>query len=158
MIERLLPRTADNHYRGHPLALWLFIPITLVTLARSLIHILRFDGGAQSIATIPLDQYSGEAAQTIVSIFGMWGLSQLLLGAVFALVLFRYRSLLPLMYLLFVAEWSGRLLIGLWKPVATVGQAPGAVGNLILPWIGVGLLILSMRGRTREVEGDSAKR
>ena len=74
MLERLLPKTIDNRYRGHPLALWVFVPITVITLVRSLIHMFRADGGAQSIATIPLDSYPEAAAVAGVVIFALWGL------------------------------------------------------------------------------------
>lgn len=46
MINRILPARIDNHYRGHRLALWLFVPITLQTVGVSLTHILKADGGA----------------------------------------------------------------------------------------------------------------
>ena len=145
MLERLFPRSADNDYRGSALALWAFYPITAVTIVRSLIHVFRHDGGAQSIATIPLDAYTPEGASTVILIFALWGLSQLLVGFVYAVVLWRYRSLLPLMYLLFVVEWTGRLALGYWKPIETEQTAPGAVGNLIFPVVGVILLWLSLR-------------
>ena len=57
-IRHIFPKTIDNNYRGNAISLILFIPITVVTVARSLIHIYAEDGGAQSIATIPLDSYS----------------------------------------------------------------------------------------------------
>ncbi|MDQ3244154.1 MAG: hypothetical protein M3Q09_10535, partial [Gemmatimonadota bacterium] len=62
MIDRILPARIDNRYRGHPLALWLFVPITFLNVSRSLTHLLKADGGAQSISTIPLDTYSASAA------------------------------------------------------------------------------------------------
>ena len=50
-IRHIFPKTIDNNYRGNAVALILFIPITVVTVARSLIHIFAEDGGTQSIAT-----------------------------------------------------------------------------------------------------------
>ena len=67
MITKIFPKTIDNTYKGYKLALYFFYAITAVTLVRSLIHILAFDGGAQSIATIPVNQYPKDAASTIVS-------------------------------------------------------------------------------------------
>jgi hypothetical protein len=58
MNNRLLPSSFDNNFDGHPASLWLFGLITTVTLGRSLTHIFLPDGGAQSIATVPLSQYS----------------------------------------------------------------------------------------------------
>ncbi len=81
----MFPRRAGSHYQGDPIALWVLVPITLVTVIRSLIQ-LCIDGGAQSIATIPLDTFSRGAADTVVLIFALGGLSQLLLGSIFVLV------------------------------------------------------------------------
>jgi hypothetical protein len=151
MLERLLPRVVDNQYRGHVVALWLFYPITLMTLARSAIHVFRSDGGAQSIATIPLDTFVSGGAQTVVSIFALWGLSQLLIGLIYVLVLVRYRTLIPLMYVLIVAEYVGRFAIGLMKPIVTVETPPGAPGTLLLMALGVIGLVLSLHdGTARE--------
>ena len=76
----ILPKSVDNTYRGLALPKYFFFVITIITTIRSCIHILLPDGGAQSIATIPLDSYSGEAAAAVVYLFGVWGLSQLIVG------------------------------------------------------------------------------
>ena len=52
MIERIFPRQLNNDYKGHVLAKWVFVLITIVTIGRSLIHIFVPDGGAQSIALV----------------------------------------------------------------------------------------------------------
>ncbi len=153
MLERLLPRLVDDSYRGHPLALWAFVPITLMTLWRSLTHMFRADGGAQSIATIPLDTYPEAAATAVVVIFSLWGLQQLLLGFVYGLVLLRYKALLPLMYLLLVLEYVGRLGLGVWKgPIETISTPPGARLNLVMVVAGSALLALSLRDHRRAPE------
>ena len=83
---RLLPDSFDNQQRGHPVALWLFYLATIVTVGRSLAHIFLADGGAQSIATVPLEQFTPEGAASVVSMFAFWGLSQLLLAFIMVLV------------------------------------------------------------------------
>ena len=90
------------------------------------------DGGAQSIATIPLDSYPQGAAATVIAIFALWGLSQLLIGLLYLMAAIRYRSLIPLFYLLMIVEYAVRMAIGTFKPIETAGTAPGAVGNLPL--------------------------
>lgn len=155
MIERLLPRRVDNDYQGHLLALWVFVPLTLVTLARSLIHIVRFDGGAQSIATIPLDSYGASAAAAVVGIFGFWGLSQLLLGLLYLIVLFRYRALIPLMYLGLIFEYLGRATIGAWKPIETLETPPGARFNLVMIVLSLVMFFISLRRRSTVNSGET---
>lgn len=129
MLNHVFPQKADNDYQGKPIALWVFAAITIVTIARSLVHIIAPDGGAQSIATIPLETYTDAGARTVVLMFAYWGISQLLMGFVYLLVLIRYRAMIPLMYLLMAAEYGLRLLMGWLKPIETVETAPGAVGN-----------------------------
>ncbi|MFZ8989504.1 MAG: hypothetical protein ACO2ZJ_04095, partial [Pseudohongiellaceae bacterium] len=82
MWLKILPRSIDNVCPGNPAALLLFWLITTVTVGRSLAHILLPDGGAQSIATVPLDQFSREGAAAVITSFALWGLSQLLLSVV----------------------------------------------------------------------------
>ena len=122
MLDRLLPRRVDR-YDGHRLALWLFVPITLVTLVRSAIHVFEHDGGAQSIATIPLDTMTSGGAEAVILVFALWGLSQLLLGLVFVVVLWRYRGLVPLMYLLLLLEYFCTWLKGSAWPAEAVANA-----------------------------------
>lgn len=150
MMNRLFPRSVDNDYRGHRLALWVLVPITFLTLGRSLIHMFRFDGGAQSIATIPLDRYSDPAAAAVILIFGLWGLSQLLLGLLYVVVLIRYRALIPLMYLTLILEYCGRVALGAWKPIETLGRPPGARFTLVMIVLSVVMFWFSLRKRPPE--------
>jgi len=68
--------------------------MTVLTIARSLAHMFVQDGGAQSIATIPLDAFSSDASAVIVGNLAQWGLTQLMFGLLYALALWRYQSLL----------------------------------------------------------------
>ena len=144
MMARLFPPQFDNIFPGQKIALWVFYLITVVTLWRSQHHIFAADGGAQSIATIPLDSYSDGAVATIIAIFAQWGLIQLLLGMLMLLAAVRYKSMVPLMWLILLMEWIGRGWIGQFKPVETIETAPGQIGNLVIPIIALVMLILSL--------------
>ncbi len=132
MLKIIFPKTVDYVYQGKPIARIVFWAITAATITRSLVHIIAADGGAQTIATIPLEAYTEAGARTVVLIFAYWGISQLLMGLVYLVVLLRYQSLIPLMYVLICAEYALRLVLGWLKPIETAQTAPGAVGNLIL--------------------------
>ncbi len=147
MTNKILPTVVDNHYRGHKIALWFFYLITAVTVVRSLIHMLKDDGGAQSIGTIPLDTYTEAGAATVILIFSYWGLSQLMFGIIQLVVALKYKSLIPLMYLFLILEWTGRLFISMWKPIETAGQAPGGIGNMVLPFICLAMFFLSIKSK-----------
>lgn len=145
MLENILPQPITTHYRGHPIAKWLFVAMTILTIGRSLAHIFIADGGAQSIATIPLDTFSSAASAVVIGMFAQWGLTQLMFGLMYVLTLWRYQSLIPLMWLFIFVEWTGRLLLGFYKPFETAGTAPGAIGNLIFPVLALIMLVLSLR-------------
>ena len=147
LLNAIFPTDANNDYRGSRIAFWGFALITLITIGRSLVHIFKSDGGAQSIATIPLDTYSSGAAEAVVGIFAYWGISQLLFGLVFLLVLLRYRNLIPAMLLFIVVEYVARLASGQFKPIETVGQAPGGVVNYIFPVVALVLFYLALPKR-----------
>ena len=76
-----------------------------------------------------------------------WGISQLLFGLVFLLVVLRYRNLIPAMLLFIAVEYVARLASGQFKPIETVGQAPGGVANYIFPVVALVLLYLALPKR-----------
>jgi hypothetical protein len=144
MMERLLPARFDNVYRGNPIALWAFYALTAVTLWRSQHHIFASDGGAQSIATIPLDTYTQGGAQSVVTIFALWGLAQLAMALIMLLASIRYKSMVPLLWLFIFLEYGGRKLVGIYKPLQTIETAPGAIAANILPIIALAMLVLAL--------------
>ena len=148
MLRRLFPSPVNNNYRGHRLALLVFALIAAQTILRSLAHMFLEDGGAGQIASVPLDSFSPDGANAVVTMFGLWGLSQLIMGLFYVIVLLRYRALIPLMYLFFTFEYAMRLLAPLYTPgMATTHTAPGAIGNLIFVPLGIAMLVLSLRER-----------
>lgn len=145
MIDRLLPRTIDDRYGGNNIALYFFYFITALTLGRSAAHIVLADGGAQSIATIPLDSYSAAAADTVIFVFALWGMSQLWMGLMYLIVALRYKSLIPLMYVFILVDWSSRIGLGMFKTMETLGTPPGAIGNLVFTLLTPLMLYLALK-------------
>ena len=144
-MNYLFPSLIDNEYKGKKIPLFFFYLLIPVTIIRSLVHIFKADGGAQSIANIPLHLYSEQASDTIVHLFSEWGLSQLLFGVLYIVVLIKYKSLIPLMYLFLVLEYSTRLLLAFYKPFVLEGYAPGGIANYFLVPLFVVLFILSLK-------------
>ncbi len=147
MFERIFPARIDNRFRGHPLALWIFVPIALMKIARSLLHIFAADGGAQSISTMPLDAYPAGAAQNIIGLFARMGLDQFMLGLLLLVVLLRYRAMIPLMYLLIVAQFIAEKGIVQMKPLSLAGTSGANAPALVVALLSVIGLILSLTGR-----------
>jgi hypothetical protein len=119
----------------------LIFVFTLVGIVRSLLHIFLPDGGAQLIATIPLDSFSEEAKAVVIGMFALWGLSQLLSSLVYIYILMKRKEWLPFAWFLLLIEYASRWLIGQFKPFETVQTAPGAIGNYVLMILSVVMLV-----------------
>ena len=120
---------------------YVFGVIAGLSTARSLIHLLAHDGGAGSIAGIDLAK-AGKSG-TLFG-FGLWGSAQLLYALIQVVVVSRYRSLVPLMYVLLILETLLRAFAGRTKPVPLTRTPPGATGNAVILPLAVCMLALSL--------------
>jgi len=151
-VHALLPPILDASERAHPGLVAAFGLLTLVTLSRSFAHLLLPDGGAQSIATIPLEAFGPAAADAVVFVFALWGLAQALMGAFYVVALVRYQALIPFCLLLMVLEYGARVAIGQARPIETASTAPGAIGNYVMIPLTLGLLVWSLTRRTAQTD------
>ena len=146
MIEKLFPQQADNHYQGHKLAKWLLIFYTVKSFVAGGVHMFSADGGAQSIASITLDQFTQGGANSLITIFAMWGMEQMVIGLIGVVILLRYQSLIPMMTLVYVCEYLGRFSMSFITPgVVSAHTPPGAVADLVLIPLTVVMFLLSLR-------------
>lgn len=143
MIDKILPHTISNDYKGHVIATYVFLLYATVSFIRSCIHIFAFDGGAGSIASIDLSQ----GAENIIFVFALWGSSQLIFAIIQLIVFFRYKSLLPLMYLLLLLEYLLRTWIGNVRVLVLevgAGAPPGAYGDKIMIPLSIIMFLLTV--------------
>jgi hypothetical protein len=133
-------------YRGYKLALWCFALVVLMKAGISLNSIFNGYLVASSADGIPLDSYTPAGAQTVISLFAIWGLSQLMICLLCVLVLVRYRAMIPLMFALLLLEHLSRKLILHFLPIAKSGRPPGSIVNLVLLSLMIVGLALSLRG------------
>jgi hypothetical protein len=158
-MQTLLPRRASNDYRGSPIALYAFCLIAALMLFRSLVHFLKDDSGVHSIATIVTFSGSPDPSQVIYMFSSLWGTQQLIVVLIYAVVLLRYRNLVPLMYALLIVEVLLRMAVGMIHPLTEdyyLRTPPGKLGNLPLLLVSAVMLLLSLRGSsgtTVEAEG-----
>lgn len=145
MLNRIFPERIDNQFRGWRLALWFFAVIAFMKVAISLVHIVSADGGA-SISTIPIDTYTSGAAQNVIAILAQLGLEQLLLGLLLVVVLFRYRAMIPLMYVLIVLYNIALRGVVHMKPLALAGTSGANTPALVLAILSISGLVLSLLG------------
>lgn len=144
MLDRLLPERADNSYRGHRLAPWLFGALVLLKTVIGVNSILLGHRVASSADGIPLDSFPAAAAGTVISLFALLGLGRLVMSVLCVLVLFRYRALIPLIFTLQLLEHLGSRLIHHFLPIATTGRPVGSVVTQVLLALMVAGLVLSL--------------
>ena len=160
MFTPLLPRPADNTYRGHKLGLVVFSLLLLMKTAISLGSIFNGRTAASSADGIPIDTYTPAGARAVVSLFGLLGLSNFLICLIGGVVLVRYRSLVPATFALFLLYELGKRLILNVMPIARTGGSSGSViGLVILSLIAFGLaLSLWTRQNPRPASAANASR
>ena len=125
MFGHIFPTRIDNTFRGHPIAIWLFVAIMVVELVIGGNSIINTRFVVTSADDIPLDHYGGGGAQAVVSLFALLGLARLLLGLQAAVVLLRYRAMIPLMYLLLIIRHAGGMTLARVNPIVTAGAPAG---------------------------------
>jgi hypothetical protein len=145
ILSILLPAKVDGSLRGSKVPLYFFVLVATIGIVRSCIHLFAPDGGAGSIAGMDL---TVSGADEVIFAFALWGSAQLIYALLQWLVILRYRSLLPLMWLVQLLETFGRMLVGWIKPVHFAHTPPGAYQNdlyLVLGAVMLGLCLWSGR-------------
>jgi hypothetical protein len=149
MLGRLLPAHGDNTFHGSKFALWIFVPLVLLESVIGVNSIFMGRTVASKADGIPLDTFPAAAAQTVVGLFAMLGLAHLVLCVLCVIVLFRYRSLIPLMFSLLLLDQLGRKAIRQFLPIPTIGAPPGSIVTIVLLILMVVGLALSLRGHDK---------
>ena len=154
MLLRLFPPRLDREYRGYRAALWIFGFLIIGRAMQSVMIIANGYTTVRDADGIPLDAYPPDAVRTILGVFAiasMWRLLVCLLGL---LVLIRYRSAVPLMYLLFLLSFLGAYILAQFVPLIRVGSPPaGPVTSIQTALTMIGL-ILSIAPRRPAPVGD----
>jgi hypothetical protein len=132
MLARIFPRTIDNQLRGNKASLWLLIPIVIIRLMMGLNSTFNTRWVITNADNIPLDRYSSEAANTIVSIFSIVGLYHLVLAMIGLLAIFRYRSMIPLVYLLFLFDFTAKKILTAVHPVTSTDASTVNILSIVL--------------------------
>jgi hypothetical protein len=140
ILNRLFPRRIDNSYRGYKIALVLFGLVIAMRALQSVLIIVNGHSVAQSADGIPLETYPAGAAQTIVAIFAISSLNRLIISLICAVVLVRYRSAVPLMFVVLALSYFGGQIILRFVPIVTTGTPPGPIMNIVM----FGLVIIGL--------------
>ena len=151
-MNKILPKEIKNIYQGHPIAFWGFIAFLALMTWRSIIHLAYQEYGLHQIANFNLISGDPDPMPVIYLFFSLWGLAQLIFCLFCWVVVFRYKELISLMYILFISEWTIRLII---YPLTDLGLAndelysngmtPGADFAAFVLIALIGLFLLSIK-------------
>ncbi len=108
-FSKILPKTVTNELDSPKIAVWGFILFTVLMTWRSIIHMLFESYGFHEIANFVVLTGDPDPMPLIYRFFSLWGNAQLMFCLVCWVVVFRYRSLIPLMCLFWIFEWGFRV-------------------------------------------------
>lgn len=145
MLNALLPPRLDNEYRGSQSALWLFAFVVTMKALQSLAILFNGYNTAVGADGIPLATFEPATAQAVVAVFAQGSLWRLFFCLVCGLVLFQYRSAVPLMFALLGLNYLAARLVFTLVPMSRVGTPIGPLVNLVLFVIMLVGLGLSLR-------------
>jgi hypothetical protein len=110
-FSKVLPRVANNELDSPKIALWAFVLFTALMTWRSIIHMLFESFGLHGIANFIVLTGDPDPMPVIYQFFSMWGSAQLLFCLVCWVVVFKYKSLIPLMNIFWMIDWGQRIFI-----------------------------------------------
>lgn len=139
MFGRLFPRSFDNFYRGYWLCPWIFGLVVAGRLATGFNGTFNTEFVATTADGIPLSTYPPAAAQAVVALFALTALLNLTLGVLGGLALIRYRTMIPFLFLLYLAQSIGGRALLLVHPFLRTSTT---VGSTVV----LGLLALTALG------------
>jgi len=152
MLEMLFPKSADNNYLGYKSVLYIFIPFLMLMTWRSVIHMSFEEFGLHGIANVKVLTGNPDPMPLIYAFFSVWGLIQLIFCAFAWIVIIRYRSLMPLIILAFLVEWSVRVFTSsaiVNNSIYSDGITPGMV---YAPYVTLFLLILFVFSLIKKID------
>ena len=96
-FSKILPVTVTNELNSPKIAIWGFILFTALMTWRSIIHMFFESYGFHGIANFIVLTGDPDPMPVIYRFFSLWGNAQLIFCLVCWVVIFKYKSLIPLM-------------------------------------------------------------
>ena len=149
LLEKLLPRQADNGYHGHRVGLWVLGALVFMKTAIGVNSIASGYRVASGADGIPLETFPPAASSAVVSLFGLLGVSGLAVCSLCVLVLARYRSLTPFIFAFLLAEYLAKRVELRAHPIVSTASPPGDIVSLVLLSLTVIGLALSLWDRSK---------
>lgn len=155
MLKILLPEEANNIYRGNKLTKWLLYIYIFKSFFAGCVHMFASDGGAMSIGSVTLDAFSQGGADSVVTMFGLWGMEQFVIGVFALIIITRYKSLIPMLWGIYVLEYFGRFTTRFFTPgLVTAETPPGALADTVLIPLAIIMFIIALHTTRRTINNN----
>ena len=150
LINKILPETISNDFNGPKIALYGFYPILAMMIFRSLTHFLSESAGLVNIANINILPLIDDIdPNNLVYLFAsLWGASQLILTLLIIVIFLKYKSLLPLLWIILIIDILFRFVSGSIHPLTEEYYSavpPGRLSQVPLLAYGTLMFFLSIR-------------
>ena len=132
MIQLLLPKCADNCYRGQKIALWILGLVATIKALQGLMSAFNTYATITGADGIAVNTFPPAAASAAMALFALLGYRLFLIAAMPLVALARYRSLAPLMFTLLIGDYLGSRLVLRLHPLDRTGAAVGVYVNAAL--------------------------
>ncbi len=151
---KLFPKNPNNKYTGSKIAYYGLFPIFLILIFRSLVHFLSENSGLVGIATIkPFPMINDLDPNSLVYLFSsLWGATQVSLTLILLILFFKYKSLIPLIYLICLLDQCFRIISGSIHPLTEdyyINTPPGVISNIPVLIYLTAMFYFSLRENTR---------
>jgi hypothetical protein len=157
-IETIFPREANNDYRGGKVPFYVYFFVIAQQAFSAIVHYFTYDSGKVQIGGMIRFQGDPDPNEMVWAMGARAGLWELIVLGLFLVVLWRYRNLIPLMYLVVVVEQVLSYGMGAMRPIGPeyfTHTPPAIIAKLPKLVIALVMLILTVR-HSQRAEADAA--
>ncbi len=148
LLERVFPRAANNDYRGSTVAFYGFVLVIAQQAFSATVHYFTHDSGKVQIAGMIHFEGDPDPNEMVWAMGASAGLWELIILGLFIVVLWRYRNLIPLMYVVVILEMVLSYGVTTMHPIGPeyfTSTPPAKIALLPKLVIGVVMLAITVR-------------
>jgi hypothetical protein len=159
MLNRIFPKQFDNSYRGNWLGLVLFVLVIVLRTAQGINSMVITRSVITGADAIPLDTFSQPAANTLISVFALLGVSSAIVSLIGLIALVRYRAMIPLLFLvIFVSQIGARLIMLIYPIARSADLSMNYAGQPIGFWFNLGVMAMTGIGFVLSLQNKESAR
>ncbi|MBV9993255.1 MAG: hypothetical protein JOZ72_18430 [Alphaproteobacteria bacterium] len=154
MLLRLFPKQADNAYRGHWLGAALLAAVVLVKGLQGVVSVAMTAEIAQGADGIDVSQFNAAGLADLMLSIALIGFYIVAVNLIGAIVLIRWRALVPLMLLVELVVQVGARVVIAAHPIPRLGAPEhGFAGQPVGFYVNLALLALTVLGLILSLTG-----